>query len=44
VLRKELDALRPAHVPDGPTHADRVRASAADDQAELETPELVTAR
>ena len=23
VLRKELDALRPAHVPDGPTHAAR---------------------
>ena len=24
VLRKELDSLRPAHVPDGPTHARRV--------------------
>ena len=24
VLRRELDALRPAHVPDGPTHAARV--------------------
>jgi putative FMN-dependent luciferase-like monooxygenase len=24
VLRKELDALRPAHVPDGPTHSHRV--------------------
>ena len=24
VLRRELDALRPAHVPDGPTHAGRV--------------------
>jgi hypothetical protein len=24
VLRKEFDALRPAHVPDGPTHAARV--------------------
>jgi len=27
VLRKEFDALRPAHVPDGPTHAARVRAA-----------------
>ncbi|HEX6422395.1 MAG TPA: LLM class flavin-dependent oxidoreductase [Acidimicrobiales bacterium] len=26
VLRKEMDALRPAHVPDGPTHAGRVAA------------------
>jgi putative FMN-dependent luciferase-like monooxygenase len=26
VLRKEFDALRPAHVPDGPTHQSRVRA------------------
>ncbi|MDO8393888.1 MAG: 5,10-methylene tetrahydromethanopterin reductase, partial [Dietzia sp.] len=26
VLRRELDALRPAHVPDGPTHAARVAA------------------
>src|SRR3954470_19772024 len=26
VLRKELDALRPAHVPDVPTHASRVAA------------------
>jgi hypothetical protein len=23
VLRREFDALRPAHVPDGPTHAAR---------------------
>ena len=29
VLRRELDALRPAHVPDGPTHAARVAAAAA---------------
>ena len=29
VLRKEFDALRPAHVPDGPTHAARVRAAIA---------------
>ena len=31
VLRREMDALRPAHVPDGPTHAGRVvgRAAAA---------------
>jgi putative FMN-dependent luciferase-like monooxygenase len=27
VLRKEFAALRPAHVPDGPTHAARVRAA-----------------
>ena len=26
VLRRELDALRPAHVPSGPTHAGRVAA------------------
>src|ERR671916_1177025 len=29
VLRRELDALRPAHVPDGPTHAARVAAAQA---------------
>ncbi|MGZ4447862.1 MAG: 5,10-methylene tetrahydromethanopterin reductase, partial [Nocardioides sp.] len=29
VLRREFDALRPAHVPDGPTHAARVAAAAA---------------
>jgi putative FMN-dependent luciferase-like monooxygenase len=28
VLRRELDALRPAHVPDGPTHVARVAAAA----------------
>ncbi|HEX5945766.1 MAG TPA: LLM class flavin-dependent oxidoreductase [Acidimicrobiales bacterium] len=34
VLRRELDALRPAHVPDGPTHAARVAAArAAADEA-----------
>ena len=27
VLRKEFDALRPAHVPDGPTHASQVAAA-----------------
>ena len=27
VLRREFDALRPAHVPDGPTHASRVAAA-----------------
>jgi alkanesulfonate monooxygenase SsuD/methylene tetrahydromethanopterin reductase-like flavin-dependent oxidoreductase (luciferase family) len=27
VLRKEFDALRPAHVPDGPTHAALVQAA-----------------
>jgi len=27
VLRKELDALRPAHVPEAPTHASRVAQS-----------------
>ena len=34
-LRRELDSRRPAHVPDGPTHADRVaaRASAATQSA-----------
>jgi putative FMN-dependent luciferase-like monooxygenase len=29
VLRRELDARRPAHVPDGPTHAGRRAAAAA---------------
>jgi hypothetical protein len=29
VLRKELDALRPANVPDGPTHEALVTASLA---------------
>ncbi len=28
VLRAELDALRPAHVPDAPTHASLVAAKA----------------
>ncbi len=31
VLRKEFDALRPAHVPDAPTHASLVAAAAAPD-------------
>ena len=35
VLRQELDAKRPADVPDGPTHESLVAASLAD--AELET-------
>ena len=30
VLRRELDAKRPAHVPDAPTHAARVAATAGD--------------
>jgi hypothetical protein len=30
VLRKELDALRPVHVPDGPTHESLVAASLAE--------------
>ncbi|GAB2818736.1 LLM class flavin-dependent oxidoreductase [Actinocorallia aurea] len=38
VLRKELDALRPAHVPDGPTHAARVAARDAALATEGETP------
>ena len=29
VLRREMDALRPAHVPDGPTHAGRKAAALA---------------
>jgi hypothetical protein len=29
VLRKEFAALKPAHVPDGPTHAARVAAARA---------------
>ena len=37
MLRKEFDALRPAHVPDGPTHAARVRA-AIDTGADLPSP------
>ncbi len=37
VLRRELDASRPANVPDGPTHESRVAASLADAGTELET-------
>jgi hypothetical protein len=37
VLRRELDALRPAGVPDGPTHQARVAASLTDAGTELET-------
>jgi hypothetical protein len=29
VLRRELDAVRPAHVPDAPTHSSRVAAATA---------------
>src|SRR4029079_12003298 len=29
VLRREFEALRPAHVPDAPTHASRVAAARA---------------
>ncbi|WP_111765925.1 LLM class flavin-dependent oxidoreductase [Nakamurella deserti] len=35
VLRREFAALKPAHVPDGPTHAARVAAKAADQQPAL---------
>ena len=34
VLRRELDAMRPAHVPDGPTHAGRVRRGGAGRRAD----------
>jgi len=37
VLRRELDALRPAAVPDGPTHQARVAASLTDADTDLET-------
>jgi len=36
VLRRELDALRPANVPDGPTHESRAAASLAEAGTELE--------
>lgn len=35
VLRKEFDALRPAHVPDAPTHASLVAARAQDRAVEV---------
>jgi len=38
VLRRELDALRPAHVPDAPAHASRVAARDALLEAEGEPP------
>jgi putative FMN-dependent luciferase-like monooxygenase len=34
VLRREFDALRPAHVPDAPTHASRLAAKTAGDDAD----------
>jgi hypothetical protein len=37
VLRRELDALRPADVPDGPTHQARVAASLTDAGTDLQT-------
>ena len=37
VLRRELDALRPAGVPDGPTHQARLAASLTEAATELET-------
>jgi putative FMN-dependent luciferase-like monooxygenase len=46
VLRKEFDALRPAHVPDGPTHQGRLSAQSpieADDQR-TRTEELESVR
>ncbi len=33
VLRKEFAALRPAHVPDAPTHASLLAARSADQEA-----------
>ncbi|GAB2568429.1 LLM class flavin-dependent oxidoreductase [Microlunatus antarcticus] len=39
VLRREMDALRPAHVPDAPTHASRVLAA----QSPAPTAQLTTA-
>jgi hypothetical protein len=36
VLRKEFDAARPAHVPDGPTHASLVAAAGHRAQAQRE--------
>jgi len=38
VLRKEFDALRPAHVPDGPTHASLVAARSVDTVAASDEP------
>lgn len=35
VLRREMDALRPAHVPDAPTHASRVAAKQAGASVEV---------
>jgi hypothetical protein len=45
VLRKEFDALRPSHVPDGPTHAGLIAQKAAAELAatELSTSQLVPA-
>ena len=45
VLRKEFEALRPAHVPDGPTHSARVSAAraaeASDEGADAGTLEVM---
>ena len=41
VLRREMDALRPAHVPDAPTHASRVLAAEQAD-AQATTAELTS--
>ncbi len=43
VLRREFDALRPAHVPDGPTHGQRLADAASSDEAEPDR-KLVAAR
>ena len=43
VLRRELDALRPAHVPDGPTHAGRKAATEATEAGVEDGRPLVTA-
>jgi len=38
VLRREFDAKRPAHVPDGPTHAARVAAAGGSRDATVYAP------
>ncbi|MDQ1620200.1 MAG: hypothetical protein QOE19_2769, partial [Actinomycetota bacterium] len=43
VLRREFDALRPAHVPEAPTHASLVRAAAPTDTGATDTAALSTA-
>jgi hypothetical protein len=38
VLRKEFAALKPAHVPDAPTHASRVAAAGGGRDATVQAP------